>query len=144
MLAIAVAKHLDLVVPNVTFDEAGVTGNTFIATVPSSPDAVIAITPSGGAANRTLQPDDFPSLQVRCRGPRFDPRPGYATARAIYEALNGLDNITLDQGGEHEVRVVGCTAVQSDPASIGVDENDRHEWVVNLDFHVHAPTTHRS
>lgn len=142
MLAAAVARHLaDLNL--VTFDETGVTGDCFVATMPPTPDEAVALMPSAGLPQLSKAPTDLPGLQALVRGPEFDPRPGYARARDIYDALTCLDHVTLDLGGDHEVFVIGCTAMQSEPVPIGRDANQRHEWSLNFSFRTHAPTTHR-
>lgn len=143
MIAAAIAKHLEGL-GLVEFDADGVTGDAFIATMPSAPDEAVAITPTGGNPQPTRAAVDLPVVQVRVRSARFDPRPGYERARDIYGALTCLDNVTLDDGGDDEVRVIGCTAIQSDPAPLGADENDRQEWVVNYALRTVAPTLHRT
>lgn len=143
MLAAALAKYL-ATAGVLTFDPDGVTGDTFIATMPDLPHEAVAITPSGGNPQPTLLAFDEPTVQVRVRSSRFDPRPGYERARAIYEALAGLDLILLDAGGADEVFLHSCTPIQSDPAPIGVDDNDRPEWVVNFACVTSAPSAHRT
>jgi hypothetical protein len=142
MLTAAVAKHLaslDLL----TFDAEGVTGDTFIDTMPSAPDVAVAISGTGGQPTNSHDGYDMPVLQVRVRGEKHDPRPPYLRARAIYGALVGLHAVTLDDDGDDEVRVIRTVALQSDPAPIGVDDNDRHEFVINFAFTVRALTEHR-
>lgn len=143
MLVAALAKHLDAA-GVLDFDPDGITGDTFIATMPSSPDEAVAITPSGGNPQPSRLPFDEPTVQVRVRSMRFDPRPGYLRARAIYDELACLDLVLLDPGGDDEVFLHSCTPIQSDPAPIGVDENDRSEWVVNFACSTTAPSTHRT
>jgi hypothetical protein len=142
MLTAAVAKYLaglDLL----AFDAEGVTGNTFIDTMPSAPDTAVAIFGTGGQPTNSHDGYDQPVVQVRTRGAKHDPRPPYLRARAIYEALVGLHSITLDDGGDDEVRVIRTVALQSDPAPIGADDNDRHEFVINFAFYIRALTAHR-
>jgi hypothetical protein len=141
MIAVAVAKHLGSL-GLVTFDETGVTGDCFIGTMPSGPNEAVALTPSGGNPTSSHHGYDEPVLQVRVRG-TTDPRVPYLRARRIYEALVGLHAVTLDFGGDDEVYVVRTVAQQSDPASIGVDDVGRHEYVLNFAFYVRALTAHR-
>lgn len=141
MLAIAVARHLDDHLAAVDYDEAG--GNTFINEMPSTPDDAISVSDSGGFAQPSKAPTDLPTVQIRVRGGR-DPRPSRVLAEAISGELACLDHVTLDDGGDDEVFVVGCTPLQSAPSPLGLDENQRHEWTQNFAFRVHAPTVHRT
>jgi hypothetical protein len=142
MLAAAVAKDLDAA-GLLSFDEDGVTGDAFVATMPASPDAAVALMPSGGQPTNSHDGYDEPSLQIIVRSAAHDPRPGYARARAIYSHLVGLHGVTLDEGGDDEVRVIRTVASQSDPFPLGADENGRHEWTLNFVFRVRALTSHR-
>jgi hypothetical protein len=142
MLTAAVAKYLDTL-GLVTFDAEGVTGDTFVDSMPSSPDEAVSISATGGQPTNSHDGYDMPVIQVRVRGAKHDPRPPYLRARAIYEGLVGLHAVTLDEGGPDEVRVIRTIALQSDPAPIGVDDNDRHEFVTNFAFTVRALTEHR-
>lgn len=141
MIAVAVARYLDEL-GIVTFDETGVTGDCFIANMPTGPNEAVALTPSGGIPTDSHHGYDEPTLQARVRS-TTDPRPGYVRARRIYSALVGLHAVTLDGGGDDEVYVIRTTAQQSDPASIGVDDVGRHEFVVNFAFRIRSRTTHR-
>lgn len=144
MLAFAVAKYLPTVVDTLTFDETGPSGNLFVTWMPSTPDLCVGIMGQPGQPQLSKLPVDLPGLQVLVRGVRYDTRTPFDLARSIYSALNCLDNVTLDQGGDDEVRVIGCTALQSDPTSIGRDDNGRPEWSLNFAFRTYAPTAHRS
>lgn len=142
-LEAALAKRLDAQVAGLVYDPAGVSGNVFIATMPSDPDQAVMVMPTGGTGNGTRQAVDERTVQILVRGPRFDPRPGLVTARAIYSALDCLDLTTIDDGGADQVFIHSITALQSDPIPLGVDENDRHEWSLNFAVRIPVPTTHR-
>lgn len=143
MLAAALAKHLDGL-GIVTFDPTGRAGDCFVATMPAGPDEAVAVMPQPGLPQLTRSPHDLPGVQFLVRGPAHDPRPPYARARAIYEALTCLDLVTLDEGGVDEVYLVSLTAAQSEPVPIGQDDNHRHEWSVNFLARTYAPTAHRT
>lgn len=143
MLYSAVAKHLPTVVPGLVYDPTGTTGNVFVALMPSTPDVAVAVMPAGGAPQPTLDPSDHPAVQILVRGPEHDPRPGLQLAGDIYGALQALDLTRLDPGGPDEVLVITCDARQTGPIPMGPDANDRHEWSLNFDFVVSAPTVHR-
>ena len=141
MLAIAVAKYLAETEDDFTYSEAG--GDLFIAFDPSTERAVVVM-PQPGEGTYTKAPTDTPGLQIIVRHETLhDPLPGYQLARRIYSRLACLDNVTLDEGGDDEVRVIGCDAAQSDPVPMGVDANDRHEFSLNFDFRTVAATAHR-
>lgn len=141
-MAAALAKHLhaeDLA----QYDPDGVTGDCFIAHMPQTPHEAVAIFPGPGDENGTRLPHDVVTVQLLVRGPEYDPRPGMVRAKALIDALDCLDGVLLDEGGPDEVWVQGITAMQSHPAPIGPDENDRHEWSCNFRVHLHHPTPNR-
>lgn len=142
MIEVALARYLHGL-SIVTFDETGATGDCFVATMPSTPDVAVMVTPTGGLPQLSRQPTDLPTVQFLVRGPRHDPRPPLARARRIIGALTCLDLVWLDQGGTAETFVNSCTAMQSDPISLGQDDNQRHEWAVNFALRTHSPTAHR-
>lgn len=144
MLAVAVAKYLDDQLPDLTFREDQRGGNVFVASMPSEPDEAVAVMPSGGVEQPDRTGHDMPTLQILVRGKRMAPRPSYELARAIYSKLACLDLVVLDEDGPDEVKVIGCTAMQSDPVPLGQDANQRHEWSLNFRLHVHAPTANRT
>ena len=140
MLATAVARYLDEQ-GVAEFDETGTTGNTFINLMPATPDRALAISHSGGNPTNSHDGYDEPVLQFRARDGQ-DPRPAYDWCREVYEALVGLHAVTLSDG-VNDFRIIRTTAQQSDPASMGADSNDRHEYVANFAFRVRALTAHR-
>lgn len=140
MIAVAVAKYLmDLGL--VTFDETLPTADCFIASLPPDPDDVVMIRPVPGPKPNTKFGYDHPSLQVWVRDTGY--REGEERALGLYSALQSLHNVTLDEGGPDEVRLLDCQAVTSGPAYLNMDENGRHEWSMNFDLSVVAPTLHR-
>lgn len=143
MLARAIAKHLATVVDGLTFDADDGGGSLFVNWMPSEPDVCVAVMPSGGLAQPTKAPTDLPTVQVLVRGDAADPDQGYPMARSIYAALTCLDGTVLDENGDDEVLVIGCTAVQSDPIPLGRDDNDRPEWSLNFQARTREPTTFR-
>lgn len=143
MIAAAVGKYLGDEVTGLTYSATTTGGNVFVGWMPSAPDIAVGVMPAGGVPNRTLQPWDTPVVQIIVRGAPRVQRASYDLARAVYDALAGLDNTTLDAAGDDEVFVIGCTPVQSDAVPLGVDDNDRPEWSLNFEIQVHAPTTNR-
>lgn len=144
MIAAAIALHLaggdDPLIDGLTFD-LDAASNTFIEYMPDAPDVAVAVMSSGALPQLSKAATDLPTVQVIVR--HRDPVAGYTLARAIYDALACLPFGTLAEGSEHEVLVIGCTPAQSGPISIGRDDNQRHEWSLNFQLRVHAPTTHR-
>lgn len=141
MLAAACAKHLDVQLAALTFNEAGVGGNLFVDHMPQSPDTAVMLTHSPGFEQRTKAPTTLPSVQVIVRALHI--REGFDLASEIFDELACLDGVLLDQGGVDEVFVIGLTAATSGPVAIGQDENRRHEWSLNFDGRIHQPTAHR-
>lgn len=146
MLETALARYLAQHEADVMFDEAGQNGNMFVDTMPSGPDLAVAITGTGGVpwVGHGSHPVDEPTVQIRVRSIRFDPRPGKQLAWAIYHRLVGMTRTTLDAGGDAETYVSRILAMQTGPASIGRDSNDRHEFVINFAIRVRALSAHRT
>lgn len=145
-LAVALARHLDTNVTGVTYDQMQASGNTFIATMPSTPDLAVAITPSGGIPwnGHGSLPTDEPTLQIRVRSDEYDPRPGLDLIDDIYHELVGLHGQAIDVGGDAETYIHRTLFLQTGPASIGRDANQRTEFVINPIFRIRALSTHRS
>jgi hypothetical protein len=144
MLVAAIAKHLADRLAALAFDEAGATGNVFVAHMPSTPDVAVMLTPTGGSPNLTLDASDEATFQVMVRGAPHDARGSFEFAVEIYGELAGLDLERLDEGGPDEVLVLSCSPLQGGPVSIGQDDNQRPEWTTNWVVSHHAPTLHRS
>lgn len=139
MIAVAVARYL-MSLDIVTYDETvSVNCDCFIDTMPPEPDEAVMLKVTGGDAefkhNR-----DMPRLQALVRGTK-DPRIAEAKSIEIYEALHALRHVTLDP--DHTATLlIGCRALNY-PASIGTDENGRHEYSVNFDLRVLVTSTNR-
>ena len=144
MIATAVAKYLDAQVAGITLSSTAGAGNIFLARMPDTPDEAVAVMPQPGLPALDKTPTDQPVVQVLVRGGKPTPMGGYARARAIYDALHCLDGVLLDDGGDDEVFVIGCTAQQSDPIPLGPDALERPEWSLNFQLTTHSPTTHRT
>ncbi|MFB8241996.1 minor capsid protein [Kitasatospora purpeofusca] len=120
-----------------TYEPSGVGGSIFCEAMPPGPDECTVLTLYGSAAEPDARlPYEEPRLQVRCRGTQ-DPRVSRARCRAVYDLLHGARRITLPDG-TYLVLAVGQL-----PASMGVDEQRRHEHVSNFRLDVSSPTTHR-
>jgi hypothetical protein len=143
MLAAALAKHIAANVAGCTFDPDGVTGNVFIATMPSSPDLAVMINPVGGIQQADLTPERIPTPQILVRSARLDPRPGLTLAGQILATLDGLGRTVLDPAGPDETDLIGCTAMQSAPVALGADDNDRHAWSLNFTCPIWVPSALR-
>lgn len=123
-----------------TYDPAGITGDTFVDLMPPAPDEVVVLGTYGIGEPDPLNADDVQGLQVRCRGPLSgDPRPSRARANAIYSALQGLDEATLPDG----TNLLLAVAVQM-PSPLGQDANGRHEHAVNFRIYTVNPTANRT
>lgn len=133
---IAVAEHLDEA-GLATFDETGLTGNVFINEVPAddAPDDLVTISlfPTGGARGDFNLAYDRPSFQVRTRGGR-DPRPAIDKLQAIYDDLHARGDQSFGDYWLHRLE-----GLQSQPVTIGMDENRRHEFVINFEAEIVNP-----
>ncbi|MGW4602741.1 minor capsid protein [Streptomyces sp. NPDC004532] len=132
------ARHLDAA-ELVTYDPTGPTGDLFFEAMPSTPDRCVVLTIYGGPEPDSKLPYSEPSVQVRVRGTQ-DPSVSRARAQAIFDELHGLGPITLPDG----TRLLSCIAIQAAPQSMGRDEVNRFEHVVNFRTEVHAVSTHRT
>lgn len=111
----------------------------FLEHMPSGPDEAVALT----IYDDRVEPDsllayDEPRMQVRVRG-TTNPRISRARCRTIRSLLHGLGPVTLPDGTE----LISSISIQGDAASMGVDDNGRHEHVVNFRMEIHNPTQHR-
>lgn len=120
------------------YDPEGVTGDTFIDTMPPTPDEAVTLTGYGGGESDSLNPYDEPRVQVRVRG-TADPRVSRQRCEAIRSELHGLGPVTLPDG----TRLILCVAMQAAPQSMGRDEAGRHEHVVNVRAEIRQATAHR-
>ena len=141
----AVAEHITANHPELTYSATGVGGQIFVATMPTAPDTDtkvnVAVMPYGGAQEANRLPTNRPLVQLIIRSRRFDPRPALEVWDDLYGLFAGLDHTHI--GTTDPVRVIGCTPLQTGPVPLGQDVNDRHEFTLNLEFRVHAPSIHR-
>lgn len=134
MLTADIAEYLDSL-GIVTYDASGVTGNVFMDTLPPTPDLAVGVYTSGGRRPAVRNAVDYPNVQLIVRGTR-DPRGAHELARDIFDAFmpaRGFDRTELVAGG---AVVLSARAVQSEPVHIGVDENGRHRYSVNIELTV--------
>jgi hypothetical protein len=122
----------------IAYETAGTGGNTFLESMPDSPDEAVALTLYDSAEPDSKLGYDEPRLQVRCRGTR-DRRVSRERCQAIYDELNGLGPLALPDGTE----LILCFALQGGPVSLGVDAKGRHEHVTNYQLEHRSLTKHR-
>ncbi|MFD0496832.1 minor capsid protein [Streptomyces rhizosphaericus] len=79
------------------YDPTGCTGDTFVETMPPTPDAAVSLALYDGPAPAARDDADTPRLQVRVRGGP-DPRPSRRRCTALYRALHGLAGVELADG----------------------------------------------
>lgn len=133
-----IAQLLDSVVAAVTYDPAGSTGNVFIDRMPTDPGTAVGLFGSGGFGADSKLGYDEPTFQVRVRGDQ-DPRTSRNLLADIYGELHGLGPVVLPNG----VHLLSCLGIQSDPVSIGVDGQGRHEHTLNFACETRSVTVHR-
>jgi hypothetical protein len=116
-----------------TYDPTGITGDTFVGTMPSTPDRAVALTLSWPATPESRDDSDTAALQIRVReGP--DPRDSQRRCLALRDALHGLTDVELPDG----TWLVLATAPR--PSPMGADSSGRHEHVTTVALDVAAPT----
>ena len=111
----------------------------YMTSLPSSPDIAAAIRPTGGPEADVKLKYDSPTVQVTTRSDG-DPRNGYELAKDIYDVLHGFAGVLI-AGGYH---VVSCYGIQSEPADIGRDENNRVRYSQNYQFEIERTSKHRN
>jgi hypothetical protein len=141
-LAGAIGRDLAANIDGLVYDtSATATGaNVFERTMPSSPDRAVAIRVDGGPGVGSKSPAAQALVQILCRDVTSDDAEALATA--VLYRYDRLDRVELDDDGD-TIWLIGSTAVQSFPVPLGLDDNRRHEFAVNLDMRVHRPTTNR-
>ncbi|MFF3398243.1 minor capsid protein [Streptomyces sp. NPDC002659] len=112
-------------------------GDCFFEHMPPEPDECVVLTLYGGPEPDSQSGYSEPRLQVRTRGDRRFSR---ARSEGIFNELEGLGEIDLPDGSQ----LFLCFALQAVPASLGVDENGRHEHSTNYQLSVRALTKHRA
>ncbi len=120
-------------VAGITYDETGTTGNIFDNVMPSSPDKAVMVENTGGMPQdmrRTAYND--PSIRILVRGTQ-DPRVAKGLARDITGAIGTFGGDSFIIGG---IPVVKCQAIQSNPVSIGQDDNNRHRFSINFELRI--------
>ncbi|MBF8191658.1 hypothetical protein ITP53_39390 [Nonomuraea sp. K274] len=114
-------------------------GPVYSTKMPAAPDRCMAVARYGGSESLLADNYDQVRLQFRCRGPAADVRVAERDAELIYDALNGLEGITLP-GGTWLSLMVGLNA---GPVYIGQDANGRDEYTVNFRASVSRTASHR-
>ena len=137
MLISQIAKYLTAAAV-VTFSEDTAGGDCFIEKLPQDPDAAVALIGTGGFRSDSKLGYASPTFQVLVRGAPSDPRAAEAKAQAIYDALHGLRNTTLDDG----TWLVSCFGIQSAPVHVERDARDRHLYSLNFLAEIELVTTH--
>lgn len=118
----------------ITYDPDGITGDTFVGTMPPRPDRAVALTLYDAGTTESRDDAEQARLQIRVRGGP-DPRDSERRCRDIRAALHGLAGVELPDG----TWLVLATAPL--PSPMGADANGRHEHVTNAALDVAAPTT---
>ena len=106
--------------------------------MPQSPDQAVSLTVAGGTEADSALPYDEPLIQIRVRGTQ-DPRVSRDRCASIRSALHGLSDMTLPDG----TYLVLAVAVQAAPQSMGKDDLNRHEHVIDLRCEILNATDNR-
>ncbi|MGW2130457.1 minor capsid protein [Streptomyces coelicoflavus] len=127
-----IARYLDAL-DLITYDPTGTSGDTFVGTMPATPDRAVSLTLYGPSTTEARDDADTARLQIRVRGDA-DPRTSERRCGALRDALHGLAGVELPDG----TWLVLATAPR--PSPMGKDANGRHEHVTNAALDYAAPT----
>lgn len=92
----------------------------------ATPDQVVSISDSPGQSPNPKWSLDYPAVQVIIRSKPFEYNVGYTQARAIKDAVIGIDSYTSGDD-----RIVSTTML-GDVNYIGPDENNRDMFSLNI------------
>ena len=137
MLETGLAQYLDNQ-EVLTFDATGVSGDTFINVLPSSPDEAVGIFSQGGSAPSPKFVEQFTDIQFLVRGGP-DPRTSEDLAQSIFNYLHGLTQENLPDGSY----LLQARAMQGKPIHVGRDDSGRHKFSVNFRLRYENETIHR-
>lgn len=112
--------------------------NIFYESLPSAPNAAVAVFSTGGFESSVVHGYDDPTIQIRVRD--TSPTGAYNRIGAIYSLLQGLNHTNLITGG---IRVIQAQAIQSHPENIGKDEQGRIEYTMNYRLEIRNITANR-
>ncbi len=111
-----------------TWDPDGSNGDIYVDHMPDTVDEGLCVYSSGGSAPDVSTSLARPAIQILLRGNR-SARETCAKAEAILTELHGLHDTIFTAGGS---RVMLCSARQSEPIPLGLDENGRHQYSINF------------
>jgi hypothetical protein len=103
--------------------------------LPAQPVKAAGIFLYGGSPVDTKRGYTEPRLNIRIRNSSEDT--AYAFASLIYNALHGLHNVILE-----DIPIVSCKALQSEPTTVGRDEQERSMFTLNFALRIRKQTEH--
>lgn len=113
-------------------------GDTFLGTVPPTPDALVVLTDTAGGDLWLAVGLERPSFQLLVRGAEHDYPGPQARCNDLIAVLHGLDTVTLPPSG---LALVACDAEQTYPAPLGQDRNNRWRFIANFGCRTWQPVT---
>jgi len=99
----------------------------FIGLAPSSPDNLVAVRDSGGAAPAANYTYEFPAVQVYVRNNKYED--GWNQANSVKSCLHALHRETWN--GTEYIQILASSEIMY----LGVDENGRAEFSLNFEIH---------
>lgn len=122
----------------IDYRPTAVGGDAFVGSIPDSPDLVATFWPGASPEASPKHGYRYVAVQVWLRSTQGQPMTGHALGASIYNHLHGLSNTTLPD----DTYVVDCRGVQSDPARMGPDQNNRMEYSINFLLEIRSETEH--
>lgn len=113
-------------------DAAG--GTIYVNRVPDAPDALLSLFATGGFGDTGDFDEAHPNPTVQLRVRDTGAVGAETEAWALYDALNRLHNVTLDDG----THIIEARAMQ-EPTWLDRDTNRRTEYVFNVRFTIIRP-----
>lgn len=114
----------------ISYDPTGITGDTFLLTMPDQPNNAVALYQYGGGEPDAKTAFDMSAIQIAVRGGK-DPRPPFQRAQSIYDNLQSFHGHFVENGH----LIIDCQSPNGGVIGTGKDANGRHEFRIN--FYVH-------
>jgi hypothetical protein len=138
LVGVSIGKWLGDNIDGLTYSETE-ESNIAINDMPTSPDHAVTIVDTGGYEPDSRLPYDNTHVQLIIRSDSASPVWALTTWEAIYQKIHGLRNVAMADG----TLLVYSLVRQGNPISVGQDNTDRHQYVMNLYIELLNPSEWR-